>query len=237
MDGKLLSISGNKLTVAVDDDFNLSKITKLSDGKQPSVELTVDDNRHISRDQQKKIFALIHDLCNYTGDEPERWENEFKWRVQITFGLDPFSLSDCSVTVGNYMILTILDFLFEENIPFRTRVWDSLESDYLRAVLSIRNRVCVICGKPHAQLCHYRAVGQGRNRRKIDERKMYFFSMCAYHHQIQHRIGIQSFMLRYHLKPIKLTEDQLIRYHIMSKKRMREIDEGNMARDSRLSDI
>lgn len=223
MDGKLISVQGNKLTIAVDDVFNLERVIRLSDGKQPSVGLTIDDNRHISRDQQKKIFALIHDLCNYTGDEPKYWENEFKWRVQVTFGVDEFSLSDCSVTIGNYMILTILEFLFEENIPFRTKLWDSLESDYTRAIFSINYRKCVICGKPHADLAHYKAVGMGRNRRKIDERKMYFFSLCRVHHQEQHRIGINNFMKKYHIKPIKLTDEQLVKYKILSKKRLEEL--------------
>lgn len=223
MDGKLISVQGNKLTIAVDDVFSLEKVIRLSDGKQPSVGLTIDDNRHISRDQQKKIFALIHDLCNYTGDEPKYWENEFKWRVQVTFGVDEFSLSDCSVTIGNYMILTILEFLFEENIPFRTKLWDSLESDYTRAIFSINYRKCVICGKPHADLAHYKAVGMGRNRRKIDERKMHFFSLCRECHQEQHRIGINNFMKKYHIKPIKLTDEQLIRYKILSKKRLEEL--------------
>ena len=223
MDGKLISVQGNKLTIAVDDVFSLEKAIRLSDGKQPSVGLTIDDNRHISRDQQKKIFALIHDLCNYTGDEPKYWENEFKWRVQVTFGVDEFSLSDCSVTIGNYMILTILEFLFEENIPFRTKLWDSLESDYTRAIFSINYRKCVICGKPHADLAHYKAVGMGRNRRKIDERKMYFFSLCRVHHQEQHRIGINNFMKKYHIKPIKLTDEQLVKYKILSKKRLEEL--------------
>ena len=223
MDGKLISVQGNKLTIAVDDVFNLARVIRLSDGKQPSVGLTIDDNRHISRDQQKKIFALIHDLCNYTGDEPKYWENEFKWRVQVTFGVDEFSLSDCSITIGNYMILTILEFLFEENIPFRTKLWDSLESDYTRAIFSINYRKCVICGKPHADLAHYKAVGMGRNRRKIDERKMYFFSLCRVHHQEQHRIGINNFMKKYHIKPIKLTDEQLVKYKILSKKRLEEL--------------
>ena len=223
MDGKLISVQGNKLTIAVDDVFSLEKVIRLSDGKQPSVGLTIDDNRHISRDQQKKIFALIHDLCNYTGDEPKYWENEFKWRVQVTFGVDEFSLSDCSITIGNYMILTILEFLFEENIPFRTKLWDSLESDYTRAIFSINYRKCVICGKPHADLSHYKAVGMGRNRRKIDERKMYFFSLCRVHHQEQHRIGINNFMKKYHIKPIKLTDEQLVKYKILSKKRLEEL--------------
>ncbi|WP_242363595.1 putative HNHc nuclease [Limosilactobacillus antri] len=220
---KVLGIQGNELRLAVDDDFNLDKVIRFSDGKQPSGELTIDDNRHISRDQQKKIFALIDDLCNYTGDEPKRWENEFKWRVQVTFGLDEFSLSNCSMTVGNYMILTILDFLFAENIPFRTKLWDSLPQDFPRQRLALKNRTCVICGRPHADLAHYKAVGMGRNRHKIDERKMYFMTLCREHHQEQHNIGIKEFMQKYHLKPLRLSDDDIIRFKILTKKRLEEL--------------
>lgn len=220
---KVLGIQGNELKLAVDDDFNLDKVIRFSDGKQPYGELTIDDNRHISRDQQKKIFALIDDLCNYTGDEPKRWENEFKWRVQVTFGLDEFSLSNCSMTVGNYMILTILDFLFAENIPFRTKLWDSLPQDFPRQRLALKNRTCVICGRPHADLAHYKAVGMGRNRHKIDERKMYFMTLCREHHQEQHNIGIKEFMQKYHLKPLRLSDDDIIRFKILTKKRLEEL--------------
>lgn len=220
---KVLGIQGNELRLAVDDSFNLDKVIRFSDGKQPSGELTIDDNRNISRDQQKKIFALIDDLCNYTGDEPKRWENEFKWRVQVTFGLDEFSLSNCSMTVGNYMILTILDFLFSENIPFRTKSWDSLPQDFPRQRLALKNRTCVICGRPHADLAHYKAVGMGRNRHKIDERKMYFMTLCREHHQEQHNIGIKKFMQKYHLKPLRLSDDDIIRFKILTKKRLEEL--------------
>jgi hypothetical protein len=220
---KVLGIQGNELRLAVDDSFNLDKVIRFSDGKQPSGELTIDDNRHISRDQQKKIFALIDDLCNYTGDEPKRWENEFKWRVQVTFGLDEFSLSNCSMTVGNYMIITILDFLFSENIPFRTKLWDSLPQDFPRQRLALKNRTCVICGRPHADLAHYKAVGMGRNRHKIDERKMYFMTLCMEHHQEQHNIGIKEFMQKYHLKPLRLSDDDIIRFKILTKKRLEEL--------------
>ena len=166
---------------------------------------------------------MIDDLCNYTGDEPKRWENEFKWRVQVTFGLDEFSLSNCSMTVGNYMILTILDFLFAENIPFRTKLWDSLPQDFPRQRLALKNRTCVICGRPHADLAHYKAVGMGRNRHKIDERKMYFMTLCREHHQEQHNIGIKEFMQKYHLKPLRLSDDDIIRFKILTKKRLEEL--------------
>lgn len=223
---KVLGVQGKEIRLLADDEFDLNKLLRFSNGKQPTGELLVDDHRHITRDQQKKIFALIHDLCSYTGDEPKRWENEFKWRVEITFDVDEFSLSDCSMTVGNYMILTILDFLFEENIPFKTKLWDSLPSDFPRQRLCLKNRTCVICGRQHADLAHFKAVGMGRNRRKIDERKMYFMTLCRQHHQEQHRIGINNFMKRYHLKPIRLSDNDLIRFKILSKQRLEELKDA-----------
>lgn len=220
---KVLGVQGKEIRLLADNEFDLNKLLRFSDGKQPTGELLVDDHRHITRDQQKKIFALIHDLCNYTGDEPERWEDEFKWRVKIALGIDEFSLSDCSMTIGNYMILTILDFLFEENIPFKTKLWDSLPSDFPRQRLCLKNRTCVICGRQHADLAHFRAVGMGRNRHQIDERKMYFMTLCREHHQEQHRVGINNFMKKYHLKPIRLSDDDLIRFKILTKKRLEEL--------------
>lgn len=220
---KVLGVQGKEIRLLADNEFDLNKLLKFSDGKQPTGELLVDDHRHITRDQQKKIFALIHDLCSYTGDEPERWEDEFKWRVKIALGIDEFSLSDCSMTIGNYMILIILDFLFEENIPFKTKLWDSLPSDFPRQRLCLKNRTCVICGRQHADLAHFRAVGMGRNRHQIDERKMYFMTLCREHHQEQHRVGINNFMKKYHLKPIRLSDDDLIRFKILTKKRLEEL--------------
>ena len=121
------------------------------------------------------------------------------------------------------MILTILEFLFEENIPFRTKLWDSLPQDFPRQRLALIDLTCVLCGKPHADLAHYKAVGMGRNRHLIDERKMFFFTLCREHHQEQHRIGINNFMKKYHIRPIKLSDEDLIRFKILTKKRLEEL--------------
>lgn len=224
MFGQLVKQQGKDLTVRLSDSYDIFKASRLSGKQTPTVEVNIADQRHISPEQRRKIWALINDFCRYTGDVPHEAEEYFKAQVQAAFGIGYFHLSNCSVTTANYMIVTILDFLFREDIPFQTKLWDSLDSDYLRAVLSIRNRVCVICGKPHAQLAHYKAVGIGRNRRMIDERQMYFMSLCPDHHQQQHRIGIITFLQLYHIKPIKLTNDQLINYHILTKQRLKELE-------------
>ena len=133
--------------------------------------------------------------------------------VETIFGIDEFSLSNCSVTVGNYMILTILEFLFQHDIPFETKTWDSIPNDFPRQMLCIKNKRCVICGKP-ADIAHYNAVGTGRNRNKINHVGMYIMTLCREHHTEQHKVGIKDFMNKYHIKPIKVTEEIAKQLHL-----------------------
>ena len=206
MFGKLIGIQGNVLKIVPDEDLDIVKVNRLANGKQPTVELKMADNRKISPEQRKKIFALINDLCSYTGDVPEYWESVFKYQVRETFGVGEFSLSDCSVVIANYMILVILNFLFEEDIPFKTKTWDSLPSEFPKQMLCLKNKRCVLCGKP-ADIAHYHAVGAGRNRNKINHVGNYIMTLCREHHTEQHKIGVKSFFMKYHIKPVKVTED------------------------------
>ncbi|MCP9357971.1 hypothetical protein KBX49_07650 [Liquorilactobacillus satsumensis] len=206
MFGQLSKINGKSVQIELDDILDLSKVNRLADGKKPTVELLVPDNRRISPDQRKKIWALLNDMCDYTGDVPEEWEKRFKFKTHLDLGIKPFSLSDCSMTVANYMILEILDFMFQEDIPFKTKTWDSIPNYFPKQMLAIRQRQCVICGK-HADIAHYQAVGSGRNRNKINHVGMHIMTLCREHHQIQHKLGIMTFCQEYHIRPIKVTEE------------------------------
>ena len=206
MFGKLERVQGNQILITLDEELDMYKVQRLSDGKKPTVELDISDGRRITPSQRKKIYALINDLCEYTGDVPEYWKEKFKFMVETIFGIDEFSLSDCSVTVGNYMILTILEFLFQHDIPFRTKTWDSIPNDFPKQMLCIKNRRCVICGKP-ADRAHVFAVGMGRNRNKIHNRNNYVMTLCREHHQEQHNGDEMEFIKKYHIKPIKVTEE------------------------------
>lgn len=211
--GTVEKISGDRLEITADEETDLRKINRLSDGKKPRVMFQIDDGRTISADQRKKIYALINDLCDFTGDVPEYWKAKFKFMVQMIFGVEEFSLSDCSMTTANQMILTILDFLFEEDIPFKTKTWDSIPNDFPKQMLCIKNKRCVICGKK-ADIAHYQAVGSGRNRRTINHVGMYINTFCREHHTQQHELGINNFSELYHIKPIKVTEEIARELHL-----------------------
>ncbi|WP_394267852.1 putative HNHc nuclease [Limosilactobacillus vaginalis] len=214
MYGKLISVSGNTVQITLDDELSVSRLTTLANGKQPTVELSVEDGRHITPDQRKKIYALMNDFCTYTGYVPEEAKAYFKSMVEGIFNVEPFSLSDCSVTTASYMITTILDFMFHEDIPFRTKIWDSLPSDFPRVAMCVKHRRCAICLKEHADIDHVTTVGMGRNRNKINHEGMYIEPLCRVHHTIRHVMGIKSFMQRYHLKPIKVTPELAKELHL-----------------------
>lgn len=213
MFGKLESIKGNQILITLDEKIDMYKVQRLSDGKKPTVEVDISDERKITPDQRKKIYALINDLCEYTGDVPEYWKEKFKFMVETIFEIDDFSLSNCSMTVGNYMILVILEFLFQHDIPFKTKVWDSIPDDFPKQALALKQKRCVICGKP-ADIAHYNAVGSGRNRKKINHIGMYIMTLCRTHHTEQHKIGINNFIRKYHIKPIKVTPEIAKRFKL-----------------------
>lgn len=216
---KILSVQGNTLKIELDEDLNLSSVITLADQKKASGRLIFDDKRHITSQQRKLIFALINDLIEYTGDYglTELWEDRFKRETMSCFNLEHFSLSDCSISTANLMILVILNFLFEEEIPFKLKWWHELPSDFPRQMLALKNKQCVICGKNNADIAHYKTIGAGRNRKKVNQVGMYIMTLCRVHHTEQHKIGIRTFLGKYHLRPIKITPEIAKKYNLGGK--------------------
>lgn len=214
MFGKLISVSGDTVKVKLDDEIDTNRLVRLANGQQPTIEVRIEDGRHITPDQRKKIYALINDFCMYTGYVPEEAKAYFKSMVEGIFNVEPFSLSDCSETVASNMITTILDFMFHEDIPFRTKIWDSLPDDFPRAAMCIKHRRCVICLAEHADIDHVTTIGMGRNRNKINHTGMYIEPLCRIHHVVRHTLGIKKFMERYHIKPVKVTPELAKELHL-----------------------
>lgn len=213
MFGKITKISGRKLEIELDEDVDMYRVQRLSNGKQPTVELIIRDGRLITPDQRKKTWALINDYSDFTGYPVEYAEDKFKSVTRAQYGLDKFSLSNCSMETANLMIEAILEVMFREDIPFKTKVWDSIPNEFPKQMLCLQNKRCVICGKP-ADIAHYNAVGVGRNRNKINHVGMYIMTLCREHHTEQHKIGINNFMRKYHIKPIKVTPEIAKRFKL-----------------------
>lgn len=211
---KLKSIQGNQLNLELEDEINVLRVEKLSDGKQPTVEVSVSDGRFISTDQRKKIYALLGDISAWTGYTAEKEMPQImKWQYLTETGKEPFSLSDCSMTEASEYLSWILDFCFDNDVPFRTRTWDLLPTDYAMQYRCLKHRKCCICGR-HADIDHLTTVGMGRNRRRINHSDFYFMALCRSHHTERHKLGVSTFINKYHIKPAKLKPEDIKKLHI-----------------------
>lgn len=86
--------AGTHLQVVIPDKDVSYYIT---DKKARSGELRIDDGRHISSEQRKKIYATIRDISDWSGYVPEEQKEWLKFLHEEQTGQPPFSLSDCTM--------------------------------------------------------------------------------------------------------------------------------------------
>lgn len=187
-------------TVVIDNvDLGDKETLLLDNGLDVEVEVKPIDPYAITDKQRRKIFALCNDIEEYTGQPREYMRYMFMDYVSFVEGYDSLSLSNCTRTQARQVIEVIMDWVFHNDIPLNYKTSDLLKQDKSFLYWSTVNRNCVICGKPHAELAHYHAVGRGRNRRKIDHTDNKVLALCHRHHTEQHNIGMDSFNDKYHL--------------------------------------
>lgn len=170
----------------------------LDNGYAIPIDIDILDGREISSKQRKKIFALINDIHNFTGQEHEDLRRTFQFYLEMIKGYDTISLKNCTMTVARELIDLIINWTFVHNIPLNYKTSHLLREDKAFLYASTLNRKCVICGK-HADLAHRKAVGAGRNRNTIDHYGSHVLGLCREHHTIQHQMGVDSFDKHYHL--------------------------------------
>lgn len=136
------------------------------------------------------------------------------------------SLSDAtksSVSDANQLLDLVIDFMFEWHVPFK-KGYELLPKDEAYYQYECcRHRVCAICGREHADIHHWDAVGT-ETRKLADHRQHRFMALCRTCHNEFHQIGPVKFTQKYHVNPIKLNEETLIDLGVMTRKRMDEID-------------
>ena len=173
----------------------------LDNGLDVECEVKAIDPFLITDKQRKKIFALCNDIEAHTGEPRDYMRYMFMDYVSVLYGYDKtLSLSDCTRSQAKQIIEVTLDWVFHNNIPLNYKTSDLMKEDKAFLYWSTVNRNCVICGKPHAQLAHYHAVGRGRNRNKINHYGNKVLALCHEHHKRQHDMGMDSFNKYYGLE-------------------------------------
>ena len=217
---KLNKVDPNKglitLQLSTDDIHTLEKYH--ASGQQQVVSLIASDENGVSAQQRKFAFALLHDIWwsqvgGYWIETPETVKQHFyamyEYYNSLDFGEFSLSAAKGTKTDTNQFINMLLDYAAIHDISLSVKPLNELEPQEIarweyRCLLDKR---CVVCGKSHTDLAHVDSVGaNGGNRQKINHLGLRSMSLCREHHQEQHKIGIQSFMNKYHLNGIKIDE-------------------------------
>lgn len=191
---------GTYSVVATGVELEQSHIDLLENGYSLIAEVEVPDNKKLSIEQRKKIFALCRDIELHWGEPVESLRKRFQAELEIMNGYNEISLSNCSMRIASELIELIIAFMFHHQIPMRVETSKLLSGDKAMLYWATVNRNCIICGKPNSDLAHHYAIGRGKNRKTMNHYGYEVLALCREHHSEQHNIGVDTFDKKYHLE-------------------------------------
>lgn len=177
-----------------------------------TAEMRLDDGRHISVAQRKKIYATIRDIADYTGYMPEEEKEWLKYLHISRTGDAYFSLSTCSMDTAREFINTILEYAIEHGIPLSERGVERADDIGKYLFYCLKHKKCAVCGRD-GEIHHADAIGMGRDRRAVDDSNSRKICLCRTHHTIAHQRGMRAFEQMYHVYGIVIQADS--RLHML----------------------
>lgn len=168
-------------------------------------------------EQRKHWYAIIKDISNHTGDTQGKlirtiklWFTEiYDYTKEVSVARNKMSRADAT-----RLLECALEYALMAGAPLNNVYIDDKTERMLHAMTM--HRICWICNKPNADLHHAEnTVGMGRNRQMIDHTQSKFMTLCRGCHNKAHTMGQKSFEEHYHVKPIKLKHEDLIKLGVM----------------------
>lgn len=215
---KIVKISGNKLVLELKEELNIDRLKTIFSGfdGERQAELFIKDPRGFTPQQRRFVFALMQDIYIYTGEPLESLKDVFYWQFRYFTGKDISLSNESESSVDEVSTLSelILDFIFENDIPFREGYEIPPQNTQYYFYKCVTTRTCCICGKKNADIDHFdKALGR-RKRSEVDHTEFNFAALCRTHHQEKHQIGIAAFKNKHHVIGIKLNQDEIKKLRI-----------------------
>lgn len=168
------------------------------------VEIGLRDGRRITPEQRRKAYALMGEIAEWAGYEPEEIKEvmkyEFRKKIVKALDRDLFSLSTCDVTTARGFISYLIDFILRNDVPTHVPLGDLADDIDRYVYCCLIRKKCAVCGAK-ADLHHIDRVGMGNDRTKVDHIGRRCLPLCRVHHEELHGIGDEAFMALHHLKP------------------------------------
>lgn len=212
INGVIKQANTDEITLKLKDKVNIHELEQKTIHGHIYGNFEVYEPNTITKLQRKHIYALFGDYEDYTGTPLEAVESYFKYQFMMEEALDELpSLAANRMTKSTasrfieYLVTTFIQL----GIPFRKQqFYLTMDQNKMLYALTMK-RLCVVCGKPGADIHHVDAIGMGANRHKHDHSKHEFLALCRSHHSESHNIGQREFMKKYHIKAIKLDNKHL----------------------------
>ena len=185
------------------------------------VEITMLDSRPLSEKQRRSCYAMLREIADWSGYEPDEIKDMMKFNFIGTLvdDMDTFSLSNAPMSTVAAFQTFLARFIVSHDVPTKRPMLeyvDDIEA-YLYACTAAKK--CPICGK-RADLHHIEAVGMGRDRDQIIHEGMEVMPLCREHHTEIHTIGRDTFMKKHHLDGGIIADKTICKiYHLNTKKR------------------
>jgi hypothetical protein len=221
--GRITSVSGHKVTLSVENLEELARLSLYTTEEQPEAVIQISDNRHISLVQRKKAYAIMSEMANFFGYDPSEMKQWMKYFFEAETGHEYLSLATTDMTTAREFITFLLDYAIRYHVPMKKSALEYQDDLNAYMYQSLKYRSCVICGQ-HADVHHVDVIGMGNDRKLVDHRNKRLIALCWEHHSLAHKMGWPTFKETYHLKGIILESELLIKLHIMTQKRMDELD-------------
>ena len=160
-------------------------------------ELRIDDGRRLSAEQRRKTYAMLADLSDWSGHEPEDLKEIMKYHYIGRTGGEYFSLSDCSMATAREFITCLIDFAFEYGVPLRETAINRADDIDAALYSALKHRRCIVCGK-EGITHHMAGIGAGGSQTVANGGNLKM-CLCRPHHYEAHNIGQKTFDEKYHV--------------------------------------
>lgn len=183
---------GAKITLSIDEK-NVKQLLQNISGFMDmplTVELLTDVDtqkerlNQISPDQRKKIYAIIKDIAEYTGNGADNDKETMKQMFSSDKQIESFSLSDCRADVAGEFINWLIEFCFEHGIPLSENPAEGNNDIESYVKICIKKNKCCVCGT------------DGRTYNGSNNTKM---PLCEIHAQKLKNDGFEKFRDTFHV--------------------------------------
>lgn len=222
--GRILKVEGNVVSFAAESPEELASLSLMTQEERLQAVLRIPDGRPISEQQRKKAFAIMKDMSNAWGYVPDEVKIMMKFEFEAVYGTEFGSFRTVDMTTAREFISFLLYVAVERDVPLSYKPLDIVDDQSIERYIyvGLKFQKCAICGKK-AEIHHVDKVGT-EMRHLVDHRNKRLIALCPEHHHETETNGWAAFSQKYHVIGIKLDAKTLHDLHIMTYKRMEEID-------------